>query len=255
MQAVGPDRMSPGAELILGAAARPDPRPLDRGVGRRQHAGAGAAAPARPGRPLTSTRSSPGCASTPSPIKTMRDRGSAASSRRSTTSPCRRPPTAINRCVRDLDRHQRRPLLQERARRRLLDVPREWVDANIRSKGPLGKWYPYPCCIHEGDTPSFLGLIDNGLASAMSPAYGGWGGRYVWRRFYGEPGPSWTQGGDAYPGRDSSRDTVTGVDGRQYVRIRRRSGAGARRSNTTSPRAWTGRSATAPPRITTRSWS
>jgi hypothetical protein len=93
----------------------------------------------------------------------------------------------------------------------------EWIDANIRSKGPLGKLYPYPCCIHEGDTPSFLGLIDNGLASGASPTYGGWGGRYVWRQFYGEPHPFWTQGGDAYPGRDSSRDTVAGIDGKIYT--------------------------------------
>jgi hypothetical protein len=93
---------------------------------------------------------------------------------------------------------------------------RAWVDANIRGKGPLGKMYPYPCCIHEGDTPSFLGLIDNGLASAMSPSYGGWGGRYVWRRFHGEPRPFWTQGGDAYPGRDHSRDTVV-VGGQAYT--------------------------------------
>lgn len=92
-----------------------------------------------------------------------------------------------------------------------------WVNANIRSKGPLGTHYPMPCCIHEGDTPSFLGLINNGLASAMSPTYGGWGGRYVWRRFHGESRPSWTQGGDAYPGRDHSRDTVTGVDGAEYT--------------------------------------
>src|SRR5262249_36909819 len=62
----------------------------------------------------------------------------------------------------------------------------DWVDASIRGKGPLGRLYPYPCCIHEGDTPSFLGLIDNGLASAMSPAFGGWGGRYVWRQPAGE---------------------------------------------------------------------
>ncbi len=92
----------------------------------------------------------------------------------------------------------------------------DWVNANIRSKGPLGKLYPYPCCIHEGDTPSFLGLIDNGLASASSPTYGGWGGRYVWRTFYGESRPFWTQGGDAYPGRDSSRDAVVGIDGKTY---------------------------------------
>jgi hypothetical protein len=93
----------------------------------------------------------------------------------------------------------------------------DWVNANIRSKGPLGKFYPFPCCIHEGDTPAFLGLIDNGLASAMHPTFGGWGGRYVWRQYYGEPRPSWTQGGDSYPGRDNSRDTVVGVDGRTYT--------------------------------------
>ncbi len=93
----------------------------------------------------------------------------------------------------------------------------DWVNANIRSRGPLGKAYIYPCCIHEGDTPSFLGLINNGLASAMSPSYGGWGGRYVWRQFYGEPRPSWTQGGDSYPGKDSSRDTVIGVDGAPHT--------------------------------------
>jgi hypothetical protein len=93
----------------------------------------------------------------------------------------------------------------------------QWVNANIRGKGPLGKHYPMPCCIHEGDTPSFLGLINNGLASFMSPTYGGWGGRYVWRTHYGETRPSWTQGGDSYPGRDNSRDTVTGSDGRTYT--------------------------------------
>jgi hypothetical protein len=93
----------------------------------------------------------------------------------------------------------------------------DWVNANVRSKGPLGKLYPYPCCIHEGDTPSFLGLVDNGLASAMSPAWGGWGGRYVWRQPSGEPRPFWTQGGDSYPGNDSSRDTVSGADGRAHT--------------------------------------
>jgi len=54
----------------------------------------------------------------------------------------------------------------------------EWVNANIRSRGPLGKLYPKPCCIHEGDTPSFLALIGNGLDAFMSPSWGGWGGRF-----------------------------------------------------------------------------
>jgi Protein of unknown function (DUF1593) len=92
----------------------------------------------------------------------------------------------------------------------------DWINTRIRTKGPLGKHYPMPCCIHEGDTPAFLGLINNGLASFMSPAYGGWGGRYVWRTYYGETRPSWTQGGDSFPGRDSSRDTVITVDGNSY---------------------------------------
>ena len=92
-----------------------------------------------------------------------------------------------------------------------------WVTEHIRSKGPLGKLYPFPCCIHEGDTPAFLGLINNGLASFMSPTYGGWSGRYVWRQFYGETHPSWTQGGDSFPGRDNSKDTVVGADGKTYT--------------------------------------
>ncbi len=58
-------------------------------------------------------------------------------------------------------------------------VTNEWLDANIRNKGALGKFYPKYAFIMEGDTPSFLGLIDNGLASWMSPGWGGWGGRYV----------------------------------------------------------------------------
>jgi hypothetical protein len=93
----------------------------------------------------------------------------------------------------------------------------EWVNANVRSKGPLGALYPHPCCIHEGDTPTFLGLINNGLAGAMSPAFGGWGGRYVWRQPHGETRPFWTQGGDSFPGNDTSRDTVVGSDGQEHT--------------------------------------
>jgi hypothetical protein len=93
----------------------------------------------------------------------------------------------------------------------------EWVNANVRSKGPLGALYPHPCCIHEGDTPTFLGLVDNGLAGAMSPAFGSWGGRYVWRQPRAEPHPFWTQGGDSFPGNDTSRDTVAGTDGQEHT--------------------------------------
>ena len=41
-------------------------------------------------------------------------------------------------------------------------VTNEWLDTHVRSKGPLGKVYPKFAFIMEGDTPSFLGLLDNG---------------------------------------------------------------------------------------------
>jgi hypothetical protein len=95
-------------------------------------------------------------------------------------------------------------------------VTNEWLDKHIRSKGPLGAAYPDYAFIMEGDTPSFLGLIDNGLASWRSPSWGGWGGRYVFRQPYGETHPIWTQGGDAFA-REWSKDTVIGVDGDKHT--------------------------------------
>ena len=95
-------------------------------------------------------------------------------------------------------------------------VTNEWLDANIRSKGPLGKLYPRFAFIMEGDTPSFLGLIDNGLNAYRRPDWGGWGGRYIYRQPYGETHAIWTQGGDTFS-RVTSQDTVAGVDGREYT--------------------------------------
>ena len=71
-------------------------------------------------------------------------------------------------------------------------VDNAWLKANITDVGPLGACYPPHICIMEGDTPSFLGLIRNGLGWSESPDYGGWGGRYVWRTFKDEPHPIWT---------------------------------------------------------------
>ncbi|MFS2112040.1 nucleoside hydrolase-like domain-containing protein [Sphingomonas sp. Sphisp140] len=53
-----------------------------------------------------------------------------------------------------------------------------WLEANIR-RGPLGALYPLPEFIMEGDTPSFLYLIPNGLNDPERPDFGGWGGRYM----------------------------------------------------------------------------
>jgi hypothetical protein len=95
-------------------------------------------------------------------------------------------------------------------------VTNAWLDTNIRAKGPLGRHYLKFAFIMEGDTPSFLNLIGNGLESYRSPSWGGWGGRYLFRKPYAEPHAIWTQGGDAFA-RVDSRDSVTGIDGAVHV--------------------------------------
>jgi hypothetical protein len=95
-------------------------------------------------------------------------------------------------------------------------VTNEWLEVNIRRKGPLGRVYPRFLFIMEGDTPSYLGLLDNGLNSFRRPDWGGWGGRYVYRQPRGESRPIWTQGGDEFT-RATSQDTVRGIDGQDHV--------------------------------------
>lgn len=68
-------------------------------------------------------------------------------------------------------------------------VTNDWLQAHIRSQGPLGKVYPRFAFIMEGDTPSYLNLLDNGLNGFRRPDWGGWGGRYVYRQPYGETHP------------------------------------------------------------------
>lgn len=53
----------------------------------------------------------------------------------------------------------------------------EWLTPNIRV-GPLGAVYPKIDYNMEGDSPSFLWLIQNGLSVPDMPELGGWGGRY-----------------------------------------------------------------------------
>lgn len=93
-------------------------------------------------------------------------------------------------------------------------VTNEWLDKNIRSKGALGVQYPLWKFLMEGDTPSFLSLINNGLNDAEHPEYGGWGGRYElytprmqkWH-LYAESRPIWTD----------AQDEVYGTDGRWHT--------------------------------------
>lgn len=57
-------------------------------------------------------------------------------------------------------------------------IDNEWVDNNIQNHGPLGAQYPDIAYIMEGDSPSFMYLIQNGLGSPEHPNWGSWGGRY-----------------------------------------------------------------------------
>jgi len=53
----------------------------------------------------------------------------------------------------------------------------DWLNANVKSgHGPLGAMTPQKY-ISEGDTPSFLHLVNNGLNSHLDYTLGGWGGR------------------------------------------------------------------------------
>jgi hypothetical protein len=54
-----------------------------------------------------------------------------------------------------------------------------WLAENLQQgHGPLGAQYPDISYGMEGDTPSYLGLIRNGLNEMEHPNWGGWGGRY-----------------------------------------------------------------------------
>src|SRR5512137_628785 len=57
-------------------------------------------------------------------------------------------------------------------------VDNPWLDENIRRKGPLGAQHPETKFLMEGDTPSFLNLIDNGLSDPEHPDWGEWAARY-----------------------------------------------------------------------------
>ena len=93
-------------------------------------------------------------------------------------------------------------------------VDNPWLDEHVRNKGPLGAQYPQVEYLMEGDTPSFLNLIDNGLSVPEHPDWGGWGGRYEFytpryekRLLEPETRPFWTD----------ARDEVLGVDGKWHT--------------------------------------
>lgn len=89
-------------------------------------------------------------------------------------------------------------------------VDNPWLDEHIRSKGVLGAQYPQATFLMEGDTPTFLYLINNGLGNPEHPDWGSWGGRYEYytprtRKHFQEP--------ETRPFWNDAEDEVLGVDG------------------------------------------
>ena len=93
-------------------------------------------------------------------------------------------------------------------------VTNEWLDKNIRRKGPLGAEYPHWEYLMEGDTPSFFNLIDNGLSDPEHPNWGGWGGRYEW---YTPPKQKWHLQKETRPFWADAEDEVLGIDNRWHT--------------------------------------
>ena len=90
----------------------------------------------------------------------------------------------------------------------LVDNP--WLDRNIRSKGPLGAQHPQTTFLMEGDTPSFLYLVGNGLGDPEHPDWGSWGGRY---ELYTPRMRKWFLEPETRPFWSDAEDEVFGVDG------------------------------------------
>jgi len=114
------------------------------------------------------------------------------------------------------------------------EISNTWLAQNIQQgHGPLGAVYPNVAYGMEGDTPSWLSLIPNGLNEAEHPDWGGWGGRYELYKpdfarlkkggsgvpFEPETRNIWTNALDSYTpyvyseyGRTVRRDTLTFTD-------------------------------------------
>lgn len=88
-------------------------------------------------------------------------------------------------------------------------VDNPWLDKHIRSKGPLGEQYPHTKYLMEGDSPSFMYLINNGLGDASHPDWGSWGGRY---EYYQPRMEKWFLEPETRPLWNNAQDEVFGHD-------------------------------------------
>ncbi|KAJ5267062.1 hypothetical protein N7478_009870 [Penicillium angulare] len=86
-------------------------------------------------------------------------------------------------------------------------ISKAWIKENIQI-GPLGSTYPDYMFIPEGDTPTFLYIIQNGLGVPERPQYGSWGGRYIATDISGK--------GTANGHFSDTVDEVIGLDGQKH---------------------------------------
>ncbi|MFI1744060.1 nucleoside hydrolase-like domain-containing protein [Thalassobellus sediminis] len=93
-------------------------------------------------------------------------------------------------------------------------VTNEWLERNIRKKGPLGKMYPHWEYMMEGDTPAFLYLVNNGLNNPDHPNWGSWGGRY---ELYTPKTEKWFYEPETRPIWTNVQDEVLGNDGEWHT--------------------------------------
>jgi hypothetical protein len=94
-------------------------------------------------------------------------------------------------------------------------VSNETLDENVRKNhGPLGAEYPWVEYLMEGDSPSYLGLISNGLSDPEHPNYGSWGGRY---ELYTPRKQKWHYQQETRPIWADAVDEVLAPDGFHYT--------------------------------------
>ena len=139
-------------------------------------------------------------------------------------------------------------------------ISNRWLAENIQQgHGLLGAVYPDVAYGMEGDTPSWLNLVPNGLSDPEHPDWGGWGGRYeLYRPEYSsldtagftggvpvepEPRAMWTNAIDRFvPG--TSRANMAGQFFRRirqpFQATRLRCGDGEKIFKMILPLVWTG---------------
>lgn len=93
-------------------------------------------------------------------------------------------------------------------------VDNPWLDEHVRRKGPLGATYPQWKYMMEGDSPSFLYLVDNGPGSTEHPEWGSWGGRH---EYCAPCTRKWMLQAETRPFWADTEDEVLGLDGQWHT--------------------------------------